>query len=85
MVDRHSGIYQENQRHRHPFLHANAAHRRHRSKRTPTPPKTSADNEVVTKNIEHKHAPTGYSRERIKQSLGWMSPVQYHQSQGMAA
>ncbi|RDX29019.1 transposase, partial [Bifidobacterium breve] len=23
--------------------------------------------------------------ERIKQSLGWMSPVQYRQSQGMAA
>ena len=26
-----------------------------------------------------------YNRERIKQSLGWMSPVQYRQSQGMAA
>lgn len=26
-----------------------------------------------------------YNHERIKQSLGWMSPVQYRQSQGMAA
>ena len=26
-----------------------------------------------------------HDRERIKQSLGWMSPVQYRQSQGMAA
>ena len=26
-----------------------------------------------------------YDHERIKQSLGWMSPVQYRQSQGMAA
>ena len=25
-----------------------------------------------------------YNHERIKQSLGWMSPVQYRQSQGMA-
>lgn len=25
------------------------------------------------------------NHERIKQSLGWMSPVQYRQSQGMAA
>ena len=24
-----------------------------------------------------------YNHERIKQSLGWMSPVQYRQSQGM--
>ena len=26
-----------------------------------------------------------YNHERIKQSLGWMSPVQYRQSQGTAA
>ena len=26
-----------------------------------------------------------YNHERIKQSLGWMSPVEYRQSQGMAA
>ena len=26
-----------------------------------------------------------YDHERIKRSLGWMSPVQYRQSQGMAA
>ena len=26
-----------------------------------------------------------HDHERIKQSLGWMSPVQYRQSQGMAA
>ena len=26
-----------------------------------------------------------YNHERIKRSLGWMSPVQYRQSQGMAA
>ena len=26
-----------------------------------------------------------YNHERIKQSLGWMSPIQYRQSQGMAA
>lgn len=26
-----------------------------------------------------------YDHERIKQSFGWMSPVQYRQSQGMAA
>ena len=26
-----------------------------------------------------------YDHEHIKQSLGWMSPVQYRQSQGMAA
>lgn len=26
-----------------------------------------------------------YDHERIKQLLGWMSPVQYRQSQGMAA
>lgn len=26
-----------------------------------------------------------YNHERIKQSLGWMSPLQYRQSQGMAA
>ena len=26
-----------------------------------------------------------YNHERLKQSLGWMSPVQYRQSQGMAA
>ena len=26
-----------------------------------------------------------YDHERIKRSLGWMGPVQYHQSQGMAA
>lgn len=26
-----------------------------------------------------------YNHERIKQSLGWMSPVQYRQSRGMAA
>ncbi|MDW3107929.1 IS3 family transposase [Bifidobacterium longum] len=26
-----------------------------------------------------------YNHERIKQSLGWMSPVQYRQNQGMAA
>ena len=25
------------------------------------------------------------NHDRIKQSLGWMSPVQYRQSQGMAA
>lgn len=26
-----------------------------------------------------------HDHERIKQSLGWMGPVQYRQSQGMAA
>ena len=26
-----------------------------------------------------------HDHERIKQSLGWMNPVQYRQSQGMAA
>lgn len=26
-----------------------------------------------------------YNHERIKRSLGWMGPVQYRQSQGMAA
>ncbi|MGO5069080.1 IS3 family transposase [Bifidobacterium catenulatum] len=26
-----------------------------------------------------------HDHERIKRSLGWMSPVQYRQSQGMAA
>lgn len=26
-----------------------------------------------------------YNHERIKRPLGWMSPVQYRQSQGMAA
>ena len=26
-----------------------------------------------------------YDHERIKRSLGWMSPVQYRQSQGMTA
>ena len=26
-----------------------------------------------------------YDHERIKRSLGWMSPVQYRQSRGMAA
>ncbi|WP_430492420.1 IS3 family transposase [Bifidobacterium catenulatum] len=26
-----------------------------------------------------------HNHERIKRSLGWMSPVQYRQSQGMAA
>ena len=26
-----------------------------------------------------------YDHERIERSLGWMSPVQYRQSQGMAA
>ena len=26
-----------------------------------------------------------YNHERIKQPLGWMSPVRYRQSQGMAA
>ena len=26
-----------------------------------------------------------YNHERIEQLLGWMSPVQYRQSQGMAA
>ncbi|MDB6535992.1 IS3 family transposase [Bifidobacterium pseudocatenulatum] len=26
-----------------------------------------------------------YDHEHIKRSLGWMSPVQYRQSQGMAA
>ena len=26
-----------------------------------------------------------YNHERIKRSLGWMSPMQYRQSQGMAA
>ncbi|NLB51135.1 MAG: IS3 family transposase, partial [Clostridiaceae bacterium] len=26
-----------------------------------------------------------YNQERIKQSLGWMSPVQYRQSLGLVA
>ena len=39
-------------------------------------------NEVLALVDEYIH---WHDRERIKQSLGWMSPVQYRQSQGMAA
>jgi transposase InsO family protein len=28
---------------------------------------------------------TGYNETRIKKSLGWLSPVQYRKSQGLAA
>ena len=39
-------------------------------------------NEVLALVDEYIH---WHDRERIKQSLGWMSPVQYRQNQGMAA
>ena len=49
MVDRHSRIYQETNGTDTPFCTPMPPTAGTIQKRTPTPPKTSADNEVVTK------------------------------------